>query len=114
MYQHTTLPIHAPPSEVAAGHGTRQRNLTLEDINSDSISKIAQQHYSTSKKPKWDPSIVETIVEKELDNFNSRKIMLLEYTQYLEKVIYISHDERDLCTRSDFLYLNTKFYFIFF
>ncbi|KAG2227972.1 hypothetical protein INT45_011996, partial [Circinella minor] len=88
MYQHTTLPLHAPPSEVAAGHGTRQRNLTLEDINSDSISKIAQQHYSTNKKPKWDPSVVETIVEKELDNFNSRKIMLLEYTQYLEKYLW--------------------------
>ncbi|KAI8149758.1 hypothetical protein BJV82DRAFT_663038 [Fennellomyces sp. T-0311] len=87
MYQHTTLPLHAAPSEVAAGHGPRQRNLTLEDINSDAISKIAKKHYGGSK-PKWDPSIIETIVEKELDDFDSRKIMLLEYTQYLEKYLW--------------------------
>ena len=85
MYQRTTLPLHAPPSEVVAGHGARQRNLTLEDISSDPISKIAKKHYGGSK-PKWDPSIIETIVEKELNNFDSRKVMLLEYTQYLEKV----------------------------
>ncbi|KAI9496193.1 P-loop containing nucleoside triphosphate hydrolase protein [Zychaea mexicana] len=89
MFQHTTLPLHAAPSEVAAGYGSRTRNLTLEDINSDAISKIAQKHYYlTDKKPEWDPSIVETIIEKELDNFNARKVMLLEYTQYLEKYLW--------------------------
>jgi intron-binding protein aquarius len=83
MYQKTTLPLHAAPSEVSS---SKQRNLTLEEIQSDSISKLAEKHFG--KKVKWDPKVVETIFEKELvsSNFSSHKILLLEVSQYLEKV----------------------------
>lgn len=86
MYKNTTVPLHASPGEVA-GHGLRKQNLTLDDIKSDSISTIAEKHWS-GKKIQWNAEIVETIVENELkpNQYDPRKLMLLEYTQYLEKV----------------------------
>ncbi|KAG0164199.1 hypothetical protein DFQ28_008930 [Apophysomyces sp. BC1034] len=96
MYQKTTLPLHASPSEVAV-HGppsSKLRNLTIEDIESDSISKIAAKHYST--KVKWDPKVVENIIKSELEptNYDPRKLMLLEYTQYLEKYLWPYFDSQ--------------------
>lgn len=88
MYRKTTFPLHAPTGEVEiASQGQRQRPLTLKDIESDSISEIAKKSYNASK-PKWNASIVETIMDKELkpSNYDAQKIMLLEFTQYLEKV----------------------------
>jgi hypothetical protein len=84
MFQTTTLPLHAAPSEVIS---SRQRNLTLTDIQSDSISKIADKHFNC-KKVKWDPKVVEQIMENELvpSNLSSHKLLLLEFSQYLEKV----------------------------
>lgn len=88
MYRKTTFPLHAPTGEVEiASHGQRQTPLTLKDIESDSISQIAKKSYNVSK-PKWNASIVETIMDNELkpSNYDAQKIMLLEFTQYLEKV----------------------------
>lgn len=87
MFQKTTLPLHAAPSEVSSA---RQGGLTLAEIQSDSITKIAEKHFS-GKKDQWDPKVVETIMEKELvpSNYASRKLLLLEVYQYLEKVTSI-------------------------
>lgn len=82
MFQKTTLPPHAAPSEASS---SRQRsNLTLADIQSDSISKLVQKHFGKE----WDPKVVDTIFEQELvqSNFSSHKLTLLELSQYLEKV----------------------------
>ncbi|KAL0096664.1 aquarius [Phycomyces blakesleeanus] len=92
MYQKTTLPLHAAPSEVVA-HGApsnKLRNLTLTDIQSDSISKLAEKHFGKSGKTEWDPSVVETIMETELvpSNYDPKKLMLLEFAQYLEKYLW--------------------------
>lgn len=86
MYTKTTLPLHASPSE-AVDHAPKQRNLTLKDIQSDSISQIAKKNYDCAKV-KWNAQVVESIFEDELvkTNFDARKLMLLEFTQYLEKV----------------------------
>jgi hypothetical protein len=83
MFQKTTLPLHA---EVSSSRH-QGNNLTLSEIQSDSISKIAEKHFS-GKKVKWDPKVVETIMETELvpSHFSSHKILLLEFSQYLEKV----------------------------
>jgi hypothetical protein len=81
MFQKTTLPLHAAPSEASS---SRQRStLTLADIQSDSISKLAEKHFG-----KWDPNVVDTIFEQELvqSKFSSHKLTLLEFSQYLEKV----------------------------
>lgn len=86
MYQKTTLPLHASPSEASS---YRQRNLTLTEIQSDSVSKLAEKYFG-GKKVKWDPKVVETIMNEELvaSNFASHKLVLLELSHYLEKVIF--------------------------
>lgn len=85
MYQKTTLPLHASPSEASS---YRQRNLTLTEIQSDSVSKLAEKYFG-GKKVKWDPKVVETIMNEELvaSNFSSHKLVLLELSHYLEKVV---------------------------
>ncbi|KAI7884684.1 P-loop containing nucleoside triphosphate hydrolase protein [Lichtheimia hyalospora FSU 10163] len=114
MYRKTTFPLHAPTGEVEiASQGQRQRPLTLKDIESDSISEIAKQSYNVSK-PKWNASIVETIMDKELkpSNYDAQKIMLLEFTQYLEKYLWPYFDENKASTNhvvSICLMVNEKF-----
>lgn len=87
----TTLPLHAAPGEATA-HGpqgtTRFRNLTLDDIEADPLTQLAKKHYDGQTKPKWAPKLVEDIVEQHLasSNYDPKRIMLLEFTQYLEKV----------------------------
>lgn len=80
----TTLPPHAPPTE-----GTRAGlyHPTLNEIKEDSISLKAQQYWQ-NKDAKWDPEIVDRIYTKELEHnrFETKKLMLLEFSQYLEKV----------------------------
>ncbi|KAI8086379.1 P-loop containing nucleoside triphosphate hydrolase protein [Halteromyces radiatus] len=89
----TTLPLHAAPGEATA-HGpqgiSQFRNLTLHDIESDPISQLAKKHYGGKSKPKWDPKLVEDIIETHLvsSNYDPKKIMLLEFTQYLEKYLW--------------------------
>ncbi|CAO0789808.1 unnamed protein product [Mucor circinelloides] len=88
MFQKTTLPLHAAPSEVSS---SRQRNnLTLADIQSDSIAHIAEKHFSS-----WDPQVVENVFKNELEPslFSPRKLLLLEYCQYLEKFLWPNYDE---------------------
>ncbi|KAI9315690.1 P-loop containing nucleoside triphosphate hydrolase protein [Dichotomocladium elegans] len=94
MYQKTTLPLHAPTSEVGVAGGQRQRTLTLQDVQSDPISEIAKKSFGADK-PKWNASIVESIMEKELrpNNYDSQKVMLLEFTQYLEKFLWPFFDK---------------------
>ncbi|KAI8874662.1 hypothetical protein K501DRAFT_98706 [Backusella circina FSU 941] len=90
MYQKTTIPLHAASSEAAS---SRQRNLTLADIQSDSISKLVQKHLG--KSVEWDPKVVETIMETELvpSGYSSQKLMLLEFSQYLEKYLWPFFDQ---------------------
>lgn len=92
MYKKTTLPLHAAPSEVSSSN--RQSNLTLKEIQSDAISKLAEKHFG-NKNVKWDPKVVETIFEKELvaSNFSAHKLLLLELSQYLEKVKQLLRNE---------------------
>ncbi|KAI8344483.1 hypothetical protein BC941DRAFT_10831 [Chlamydoabsidia padenii] len=89
----TTLPLHAAPGEATA-HGpqgtTRFRNLTLDDIEADPISQLANKHYAGNITPKWTSTLIEDIVEQHLtpSNYDPKKVMLLEFTQYLEKYLW--------------------------
>lgn len=89
MFQKTTLPLHAAPSEVSS---SRQRNnLTLAEVQSNAIARIAEKHFSSS----WDPQVVEDIFKNELEPslFSARKLLLLEYCQYLEKFLWPHYNE---------------------
>ncbi|KAI8070842.1 P-loop containing nucleoside triphosphate hydrolase protein [Gongronella butleri] len=86
----TTLPPHAVPGE-AVDHGPKAkfRSLTLHDMDADPLSKLAEKHYGSDKKAKWDQKLVDAIVDEHLAPlYNQRQIMLLEYTQYLEKYLW--------------------------
>ncbi|ORZ15850.1 hypothetical protein BCR42DRAFT_43814 [Absidia repens] len=85
----TTLPLHAAPGEAMA-HGplatTKFRNLSLNDIEADPISQFAKKHYFGNTKPKWSPTVVEEMIEQHLasSQYDPKKVMLLEFTQYLK------------------------------
>ncbi|CAG8611326.1 5479_t:CDS:10, partial [Scutellospora calospora] len=86
---HTTLPPHAPPNESTRGG---VYHPTLQEIQKDSISLLAQEYW-LAKDPtarEWDPNIVEEIYFKELERnrFETKKLMLLEFSQYLEKYLW--------------------------
>ncbi|CEP09725.1 hypothetical protein [Parasitella parasitica] len=88
MFQKTTLPLHAAPSEVSSGK--QRSSLTLADIQSDSIAQIAEKHFGS-----WNPRVVESIFKDELEPslFSSRKLLLLEYYRYLEKFLWPNYDD---------------------
>ncbi|CAG8741708.1 11114_t:CDS:2, partial [Acaulospora morrowiae] len=85
----TTLPPHAPPTESTR---TGAYHPTLLEIQKDSISEIARKCWQ-AKDPAsriWDPKIVENIYRQELEKnrFETKKLMLLEFSQYLEKYLW--------------------------
>ncbi|KAI8645377.1 hypothetical protein BD408DRAFT_411814 [Parasitella parasitica] len=87
MFQKTTLPPHAAPGKVSCS--TQRNNLTLDDIQSDSIAQIAEKHFGS-----WDPQVVESVFKDELEPslFSSRKLLVLDYYQYLEKFLWPNYD----------------------
>ncbi|CAG8442045.1 1306_t:CDS:10 [Diversispora eburnea] len=87
----TTLPPHAPPTESARAG---LYHPTLNEIKEDSISLKAQQYWQ-KKDAKWDPEIVDRIYIKELEHnrFETKKLMLLEFSQYLEKYLWPNYDD---------------------
>ncbi|CAG8739700.1 18149_t:CDS:2, partial [Dentiscutata erythropus] len=90
---HTTLPPHAPPTESTRGG---IYHPTLQEIQKDSISLLAQEYWLSNDPDtrEWSPNIVEDIYFKELENngFETKKLMLLEFSQYLEKYLWPNFD----------------------
>ncbi|KAI9307123.1 P-loop containing nucleoside triphosphate hydrolase protein [Cunninghamella echinulata] len=86
----STLPLHAAPGEATAHGTTKFRNLTINDIESDPISQLANKYYTSQADPKWEPKLIEDIIQHHLEtsNYEPKKVMLLEFTQYLEKYLW--------------------------
>jgi intron-binding protein aquarius len=69
---------------------------TLAEIQADPVSIMAEEHYANKEgKVKWDPKVVENIYEEQLakTDFDIRKVMLLEFSQYLEKVCIVEYEQ---------------------
>jgi len=62
---------------------------TLSEIESDVLTKLANLNWNNEKtKIKFDPNVINVIWnELKNSNFALKKIILLEFNQYLEKVI---------------------------
>jgi len=62
---------------------------TLSEIESDVLTKLANLNWNNTKSEvKFDPNVVKVIWnELKSSNFSLKKIMLIEFNQYLEKVI---------------------------
>ncbi|CAG4953706.1 unnamed protein product [Parnassius apollo] len=66
---------------------------TLSQINADRITQLANQYWSPQTKDShlpYDASIVESIYQTEIlgSNFSVRRIMMLEFSQYLENYLW--------------------------
>jgi len=63
---------------------------TLSEIESDVLTKLANLNWNNEKtKIKFDPNVINVIWnELKNSNFALKKIILLEFNQYLEKVIW--------------------------
>ena len=55
---------------------------------------IAEEHWRGSKTKPWDPALVTKLYKEELlpSNFALNKVMILEYSQYLEKYLWPNYD----------------------
>ncbi|CAH1791178.1 unnamed protein product [Owenia fusiformis] len=72
---------------------------TVEQIQSDIITRLANQYwapYSNVPRLPYEPKIVEDIYKKELlaTRFASRRVMLLEFSQYLENYMWPNFTEK--------------------
>jgi len=63
---------------------------TLSEIESDVLTKLANLNWNNEKtKIKFDPNVINVIWnELKNSNFALKKIILLEFNQFLEKVIW--------------------------
>ncbi|CAG9134017.1 unnamed protein product [Plutella xylostella] len=66
---------------------------TVSQINSDRITQLANQYWSPQTKENhlpYDAAIVESIYQAEIlgSNFSVRRIMMLEFSQYLEGYLW--------------------------
>ena len=70
----------------------RRFQPTLGEIESDKLTKLSNEywapHTERTHKP-YDPAVIEDIYNSELNHRESqRRIMLLEYSQYLENYLW--------------------------
>ncbi|KAJ3027064.1 hypothetical protein HDV00_011403, partial [Rhizophlyctis rosea] len=84
-----------PPSQKPQQGASQQRNETatptIQEIEADPLTKIAEQTWLKQGAPApFDGGLVTKIWEEHLvkSNFNLRKVMLLEFSQYLEKYLW--------------------------
>ena len=72
---------------------------TVEQIQSDVITQLAGQYwapYSTEPRAQFNPQVIEDIYSKELlgTKFAVRRIMLLEFSQYLENYLWPNFNDK--------------------
>jgi hypothetical protein len=111
MAKHSEMHVAPPPPPTGA---RKQQgpvfSVSLSDLRSDAVSKLAETYWAT--KVDYKPSVVDGVYETHLlgTGFALKKIMLLEYSQFLERYLWPqmnqdSSDRHVLCT---VLMLNEK------
>ncbi|KAK6179554.1 hypothetical protein SNE40_011884 [Patella caerulea] len=71
--------------------------LTVEQIQSDKITQLAQEFWSTEaikNGAAFNPGIIEEIYKEEIikTNFSSKRIMMLEFSRFLENYLWKNYD----------------------
>nr|XP_020469667.1 intron-binding protein aquarius [Monopterus albus] len=68
---------------------------SVSQINAEYVTQLANQYWAPHAKNKlpFDPKVMEDIYEKEIlmSKFAIRKIMLLEFSQYLENYLWVNY-----------------------
>jgi len=85
-------PAAAVPAPVATETAPPQRrrglfNPTLQEIEEDPLTALAQQHWPKSGGRGYDAKLVARILDDELQahGFPLQRLVLLEFSQYLER-----------------------------
>ncbi|RVE57414.1 hypothetical protein OJAV_G00216000 [Oryzias javanicus] len=77
-----------PPAKKAAAPSVSQ-------INAEYVTQLANKYWAPNAKNKlpFDPKVMEDVYEKEIvqSKFSIRKIMLLEFSQYLENYLWVNY-----------------------
>jgi len=81
------------------GAGTRNGGMpTLKDIEESAITKLAEKHWlgKTDGSAAFDAGVVESIYKEEMraESQSSAKLMLLEFSCYLENFLWVHFDEK--------------------
>ncbi|XP_037087891.1 RNA helicase aquarius-like [Pollicipes pollicipes] len=74
---------------------------TVQQINADRVTQLANQYWSpyiisVDQQAPFNPAIIEEIYQQELigSNFAVRRVMLLEFSQYLENYLWPNYQPR--------------------
>ncbi|XP_037073222.1 RNA helicase aquarius-like [Pollicipes pollicipes] len=74
---------------------------TVQQINADRVTQLANQYWSpyiisVGQQAPFNPAIIEEIYQQELigSNFAVRRVMLLEFSQYLENYLWPNYQPR--------------------
>ncbi|KAF0312815.1 RNA helicase aquarius [Amphibalanus amphitrite] len=74
---------------------------TVQQINADRVTQLANQYWSpyivgVGQQAPFNPAIIEEIYQQELvgSNFAVRRVMLLEFSQYLENYLWPNYNPR--------------------
>ncbi|KAJ3152646.1 hypothetical protein HDU89_001339 [Geranomyces variabilis] len=82
----------APPAKQKKSQIAEPYAPTVQEIEHDEITKLAEQHWQNTESdgPMEDTGIVEQVWKLHLDqsSFSLRKVMMLEFSQYLEKYLW--------------------------
>jgi len=97
--------------------GTRRKGLapTVEQISSDRLTQLANQYWVPGEgKKAYQPQIIDDIYRKEIkgSKFAVKRIMLLEFSQYLENYLWANFESSKATTEhlmSIMVMLNEKF-----
>lgn len=70
---------------------------SVSQINAEYVTQLANKYWAPHSKNKlpFDPKVMEEVYEKEIvqSKFAIRKIMLLEFSQYLENYLWVNYTE---------------------
>ncbi|XP_018426684.1 PREDICTED: intron-binding protein aquarius [Nanorana parkeri] len=75
--------------------GRKMATPTVTQMNAEFVTQLAKSHWAPHSKNKlpFDPKVIEDIYSKEIvkSRFAIRKIMLLEFSQYLENYLWVNY-----------------------
>ncbi|KAL0969673.1 hypothetical protein UPYG_G00230650 [Umbra pygmaea] len=77
-------------------HAKKASAPSVSQINAEYVTQLANRYWAPHAKNKlpFDPKVLEDIYEKEIlqSKFAIRKIMLLEFSQYLENYLWVNYN----------------------
>ncbi|XP_070491078.1 RNA helicase aquarius [Chironomus tepperi] len=89
----------------------QSKSITLTQFESDHITELANQYWSSDNPTKFDANVVEKVYKTEISTGESRRVVMLEFNRYLENFLWpnFKEDSSDGHLMSIIFLLNEKF-----